>query len=119
MENLDILICFIFSLLYYCPIDSSETSKWKYDNVNLTLFFHRAAKLGQELRDQLMKIQQRFPHIIKEVRGRGLLNAVDLNNKALSPVSAYDLCIKLKERGILAKPTHDTIIRLAPPLTIR
>ncbi|XP_064986366.1 ornithine aminotransferase, mitochondrial-like [Musa acuminata AAA Group] len=78
----------------------------------------RAAKLGQELRDQLMKIQQRFPHIIKEVRGRGLLNAVDLNNKALFPVSAYDLCIKLKERGILAKPTHDTIIRLAPPLTI-
>ncbi|WOL08940.1 ornithine aminotransferase, mitochondrial [Canna indica] len=78
----------------------------------------RAAKLGQELRDQLVKIQLRFPQIIKEVRGRGLLNAIDLNNKALSPVSAYDLCIKLKERGILAKPTHDTIIRLAPPLCI-
>ncbi|XP_072987369.1 ornithine aminotransferase, mitochondrial [Typha latifolia] len=78
----------------------------------------RAAKLGQEFRDQLAKVQQKFPQIIKEVRGRGLLNAVDLNSKALSPVSAYDICIKLKERGILAKPTHDTIIRLAPPLTI-
>ena len=79
----------------------------------------RAAKLGQEFRDQLQKVQQKFPQIIREVRGRGLLNAVDLNNDALSPASAYDICIKLKERGILAKPTHDTIIRLAPPLSIR
>lgn len=78
----------------------------------------RAAKLGQEFRDQLQKVQQKFPQILREVRGRGLLNAVDLNNDALSPASAYDICIKLKERGILAKPTHDTIIRLAPPLTI-
>ncbi|CAN6304207.1 unnamed protein product [Urochloa humidicola] len=78
----------------------------------------RAAKLGQEFRDQLQKVQQKFPQIIREVRGRGLLNAVDLNNDALSPASAYDICIKLKERGILAKPTHDTIIRLAPPLSI-
>ena len=79
----------------------------------------RAAKLGQEFRDQLQKVQQKFPHIIREIRGRGLLNAVDLNNKALAPASAYDICIKLKDRGILAKPTHDTIIRLAPPLSIR
>lgn len=78
----------------------------------------RAAEMGQEFRHQLMKIQQQFPEIIKEVRGRGLLNAVELNGKALSPVSAYDICLKLKERGILAKPTHDTIIRLAPPLCI-
>lgn len=79
----------------------------------------RAAKLGREFRDQLQKVQQKFPQIIRVVRGRGLLNAVDLKNDALSPASAYDICIKLKERGILAKPTHDTIIRLAPPLTIR
>lgn len=66
-----------------------------------------------------MKVQNKFPDIIRDVRGRGLLNAVELNAEALAPVSAYDICIKLKERGILAKPTHDTIIRLAPPLTIR
>ncbi|XP_042464717.1 ornithine aminotransferase, mitochondrial-like [Zingiber officinale] len=78
----------------------------------------RAEQLGQVLRDQLGKVQLQFPQIIKEVRGKGLLNAIDLNHKALSPVSAYDICMKLKERGILAKPTHDTIIRLAPPLTI-
>lgn len=79
----------------------------------------RADKLGQEFRNQLQTVQQKFPQIIREVRGRGLLNAVDLSNKALSPASAYDICIKLKDRGILAKPTHDTIIRLAPPLSIR
>ncbi|WVZ59923.1 hypothetical protein U9M48_010005 [Paspalum notatum var. saurae] len=78
----------------------------------------RAAKLGDEFRDQLQKVQQKFPQIIKEVRGRGLLNAVDLNSTTLSPASAYDICIKMKDRGILAKPTHDTIIRLAPPLSI-
>lgn len=78
----------------------------------------RADKLGEEFRDQLKKVQMQFPEIIKDVRGRGLLNAVDLNNDSLSPVSAYDICLKLKERGILAKPTHDTIIRLAPPLSI-
>ncbi|XP_077253860.1 ornithine-delta-aminotransferase [Tasmannia lanceolata] len=78
----------------------------------------RAAKMGQEFRHQLMKVQEQFPQIIKEVRGRGLLNAVELYNKALFPISAYDICLMLKERGILAKPTHDTIIRLAPPLSI-
>ena len=75
--------------------------------------------MGQELRNQLMKIQQQFPNFIKEVRGKGLFNAVELNSKALFPVSAYDICLKLKERGVLAKPTHETIIRLTPPLSMR
>ncbi|TYK20684.1 ornithine aminotransferase [Cucumis melo var. makuwa] len=78
----------------------------------------RSAKLGEELRNQLIKIQEKFPQYIKNVRGRGLFNAVELKGKALSPVSAYDICMKLKERGVLAKPTHDTIIRLTPPLSI-
>ncbi|KAL4200590.1 hypothetical protein AMTRI_Chr02g254360 [Amborella trichopoda] len=78
----------------------------------------RAIRMGEEFRKQLFEVQKQFPQIIKEVRGRGLLNAVELNKEELSPVSAYDICLKMKERGILAKPTHDTIIRLAPPLTI-
>lgn len=78
----------------------------------------RSYQMGQELRNQLMKIHQLFPNLIKEVRGKGLFNAVELNSKALFPVSAYDICLKLKERGVLAKPTHDTIIRLTPPLSI-
>lgn len=76
----------------------------------------RSAHMGEELRHQLMKVQDQFPEIVKEVRGRGLFNAVELNSEALFPVTAYDICLKLKERGILAKPTHDSIIRLTPPL---
>ncbi|KAK2642898.1 hypothetical protein Ddye_024661 [Dipteronia dyeriana] len=78
----------------------------------------RSAHLGEELRHQLLKIQQQFPNYIKEVRGKGLFNAVEFDSKALSPVSAYDICLKMKRRGILAKPTHDTIVRLTPPLCI-
>ncbi|KAL0305477.1 UNVERIFIED_CONTAM: Ornithine aminotransferase, mitochondrial [Sesamum radiatum] len=78
----------------------------------------RSAQLGEELREQLVKVQQQFPNLIKEVRGKGLFNAVELNSKALSPVTAYDICLRLKERGVLAKPTHDSIIRLTPPLSI-
>lgn len=80
---------------------------------------YRSDQLGKELRQQLVKIQQKFPDLIKDVRGKGLFNAVELNSKALLPVNAYDICLKLKERGILAKPTHDSIIRLTPPLSIR
>ncbi|KAJ7968967.1 Ornithine aminotransferase [Quillaja saponaria] len=76
----------------------------------------RSAQVGQELTQQLLKVQQHHPNCIKEVRGRGLFNAVELNGKTLFPASAYDICLKLKERGILAKPTHDTIIRFTPPL---
>jgi len=52
---------------------------------------------------------------VKQIRGRGLLNAVVI---ADGPVSAWDICMLMKERGLLAKPTHDTIIRFAPPLVI-
>lgn len=53
---------------------------------------------------------------IKEVRGKGLLNAVELH--ADSGVDAWDLCLKLRDNGLLAKPTHETTIRFAPPLVI-
>ncbi|KAJ0016510.1 hypothetical protein Pint_10940 [Pistacia integerrima] len=78
----------------------------------------RSVHLGKELRHRLLKIQQQFPDYINEVRGRGLFNAVEFDSRALSPVSAYDICLNMKERGVLAKPTHDTIVRLTPPLSI-
>ncbi|CAN6465420.1 unnamed protein product [Victoria cruziana] len=78
----------------------------------------RAFEMGDAFRQLLGEIQKRFPWMIKEVRGKGLLNAVELNSQALAPVTAFDVCLKLKERGLLAKPTHDTIIRLAPPLCV-
>jgi ornithine--oxo-acid transaminase len=51
------------------------------------------------------------------VRGRGLLNAVVVNDSADSS-TAWDLCMALAENGLLAKPTHGNIIRFAPPLVL-
>lgn len=56
-----------------------------------------------------------FPWI-KDVRGRGLLNAIEID--PAHKFSAWDLCVALKDKGILSKPTHDNIIRFAPPLVI-
>jgi ornithine--oxo-acid transaminase len=53
---------------------------------------------------------------VQTIRGRGLMNAIVIDSKG--PVKAWDLCLRLKDNGLLAKPTHDHIIRLAPPLTI-
>ncbi|KAG6667605.1 hypothetical protein CIPAW_01G112600 [Carya illinoinensis] len=60
-----------------------------------------------------------FPNHIEEVQGRGLFNVVVLISKSLFPISAYDICLKLKERRILANPTHYTIVCLTPPLSMR
>ena len=56
-------------------------------------------------------------NIVKLIRGKGLLNAIVINDKEESE-TAWNICIKLKENGLLAKPTHGNIIRFAPPLTI-
>ena len=72
-----------------------------------------ADKMGELLRDLLSKIDSKR---IKLIRGKGLLNAID--TITMEGVSAWDICMRMKEFGILAKPTHDTIIRLAPPLVI-
>ncbi|HPH37952.1 MAG TPA: aminotransferase class III-fold pyridoxal phosphate-dependent enzyme, partial [Sediminibacterium sp.] len=53
---------------------------------------------------------------IKTIRGRGLLNAIVINHP--NPEAAWDLCLILKEKGLLAKPTHGDKIRFAPPLVI-
>ncbi|KAJ2656150.1 ornithine aminotransferase [Coemansia sp. RSA 1199] len=73
----------------------------------------RAHELGEQFRQGLRRIKS---PLIKDVRGRGLLNAIEVN--AVAGKTAWDLCLLLRDRGLLAKPTHDTIIRLAPPLTI-
>ena len=73
-----------------------------------------AATLGDRLRDGLRQIGH---PAIATVRGRGLLNAVVVTPSA-DGKTAGDLCLALKEAGLLAKPTHDHIIRLAPPLVV-
>jgi len=55
--------------------------------------------------------------LVTMVRGRGLLNAIVINDSPDSS-TAWDICIALKENGLLAKPTHGNIIRFAPPLVM-
>jgi len=72
-----------------------------------------AAAMGELLRQGLETLQS--PHI-RLVRGKGLLNAIVIRHK--NPDAAWELCLTLKDNGLLAKPTHGDKIRLAPPLTI-
>ena len=55
--------------------------------------------------------------LVSLVRGKGLLNAIVINDEPDSS-TAWNLCVKMKENGLLAKPTHGNIIRFAPPLVI-
>lgn len=73
-----------------------------------------AEKMGQMLRDALSNMN---PDFIKVVRGKGLLNAIVVNNNYHGK-NAWDFCLALKENGLLAKPTHGDKIRFAPPLVI-
>ncbi|MDP2385451.1 MAG: ornithine--oxo-acid transaminase [Bacteroidota bacterium] len=73
----------------------------------------RANYLGEILRSELRKIQH---PMLTLVRGKGLLNAIVI--KESNGKTAWDVCLKLAENGLLAKPTHGDIIRFAPPLVI-
>ena len=70
-------------------------------------------KMGEILRAELANLNSPF---IASIRGRGLLNAIVIKHD--NPEAAWDLCLYLKELGILAKPTHGDKIRFAPPLII-
>ncbi|CCF58564.1 hypothetical protein KAFR_0E04130 [Kazachstania africana CBS 2517] len=78
----------------------------------------RAAKLGQILQNELWKLKEVSGGVISEVRGMGLLTAVVIDPTKTGGKTAWDLCLVMKDFGVLAKPTHDHIIRLAPPLVI-
>lgn len=72
-----------------------------------------AAAMGNILRSELEKLQS---PLIKLVRGKGLLNAIVINHP--DPEVSWELCLHLKDLGLLAKPTHGDKIRFAPPLVI-
>ena len=74
-----------------------------------------AEKLGKIFRDELKKIEA-DSEMVEQVRGKGLLNAMVIKPK--EGKKAWDVCLALKENGLIAKPTHDHIIRFAPPLII-
>ena len=73
-----------------------------------------AEKLGKIFR---YKVSQIHSDMIETVRGKGLLNAVVIKPK--NGKTAWDVCLKLRDKGLLAKPTHQHIIRFAPPLIIQ
>lgn len=75
-----------------------------------------ARKLGNRFRKGMQEIIDAC-ELISAVRGKGLLNAIIIND-APDSSTAWDLCVALKENGLLAKPTHGNIIRFAPPLVI-
>ncbi|CAI4980274.1 CRE_collapsed_G0040240.mRNA.1.CDS.1 [Saccharomyces cerevisiae] len=78
----------------------------------------RAAQLGSSFIAQLKALQAKSNGIISEVRGMGLLTAIVIDPSKANGKTAWDLCLLMKDHGLLAKPTHDHIIRLAPPLVI-
>ncbi|NYJ28799.1 ornithine--oxo-acid transaminase [Allomuricauda sp. ARW1Y1] len=75
-----------------------------------------AGTLGELFREELNKFIPECDLVVK-VRGRGLLNAIVINDTEDSS-TAWDICMALKENGLLAKPTHGNIIRFAPPLVM-
>ncbi len=72
-----------------------------------------AFRMGEIFRAEMKKIKSA---LIEEIRGKGLLNAVQI--RPTKGKKAWDLCIKMKENGVLAKPTHEHTIRFTPPLII-
>ena len=76
-----------------------------------------ALHLGEVFREQMRQLQAERPELVAEVRGKGLLNALVINPTS-DGRTAWEVCMTLMERGLLAKPTHGDIIRFAPPLVI-
>lgn len=74
-----------------------------------------AERQGERLRNELRRLN--LPNV-REVRGKGLLNAIVVDDDSPDQSKAWDICLKFADLGLLAKPTHGHIIRLAPPLVI-
>jgi ornithine--oxo-acid transaminase len=70
-------------------------------------------KIGAYFRKEMRAINS---PLIQEVRGKGLLNAIQI--KPTNGKTAWDVCLAMKEHGLIAKPTHEHTIRFTPPLTI-
>jgi ornithine--oxo-acid transaminase len=94
-----------------CKVAMAALSVIKDENLS-----KNSELMGNYFREKLNKYIIKSK-IIKLVRGKGLLNAIVINDHEESN-TAWDICLKLKENGLLAKPTHGNIIRFAPPLII-
>lgn len=77
-----------------------------------------AMEMGIIFRKRMSKLIKKRPDLVKLVRGKGLLNAIVINDSEDSK-TAWNICMQLAENGLLAKPTHGNIIRFAPPLVMK
>jgi ornithine--oxo-acid transaminase len=84
------------------------------EDENLT---ENARIMGEIFRERMTRLMETHPELITTVRGKGLLNAIIIKPTA-DGRTAWDVCVALKDAGLLAKPTHGDIIRFAPPLVI-
>jgi len=75
-----------------------------------------AYMLGKHFRKSMQKLIEKS-HLVSKVRGKGLLNAIVINDSTTSN-TAWNICLELAKNGLLAKPTHGNVIRFAPPLVI-
>ncbi len=91
-----------------CAVAITALTVLKEENMT-----ENAAVMGEYFRKSLQSIKSPF---IETVRGKGLLNAIVIHQTR--PEAAWELCLELKENGLLAKPTHGNKIRFAPPLPI-
>jgi len=91
-----------------CKVAIASLNVLKEENMAVN-----AGKMGELFRNELRKINSPY---ISTIRGKGLLNAVVIQH--INKEAAWELCLQLKENGLLAKPTHGDKIRFAPPLVI-
>jgi len=118
LANKDIMLCFepgTHGSTYggnplACAVAIAALKVIKEENL-----VERAAELGEYFRSALKAINS---PLVETVRGKGLLNAIVIDETKTNGRTAWQLCLLMKSRGLVAKPTHENIIRLAPPLVI-
>ena len=94
-----------------CVVAKSALEVVKEENL-----VENALLRGHQFRDRLKNLGEES-ELVKKVRGKGLLNAIVIDDDEDSS-TAWDICMKMKDNGLIAKPTHGNIIRFAPPLVI-
>lgn len=94
-----------------CAVSTEALEVVKDENLAENAFY-----MGEVFRDRMKKLLN-STELVKCVRGKGLLNAIVIDDTPESE-TAWNICLKLKENGLLAKPTHGNIIRFAPPLVM-
>ena len=94
-----------------CVVAKSALEVVKEENLVENAFLR-----GHQFRDKLKNLGEES-ELVKKIRGKGLLNAIVIDDDEDSS-TAWDICMKMKDNGLIAKPTHGNIIRFAPPLVI-